>query len=326
MPSFADLIASNGKEVKLQSLSYMDPVRTQETAQHIISAAARILEFERFVDCLEDEKRKNDGLPLHVERRLRLSMRRASSDVDELAQRSLGLFSEAEAVGVLDELVVAACNYVKAHDEITMEANPARAVIPVELENVLVRHGMSRDTWRWTLSNIEITDGVVKCNGSSLEYQTGQLRIPIAPKPAGPHLAKAQGLGTEAGTESTVRELKASDLSAVLGLSSPADGGGVQLMSLIGSALHGMTNFQRTREHETIRMGLQVTKLGFGLLIIVAVVVVLIAAAIFFEEARLGIVALALLLAALFGADYCKTDETGTTCVKIPPADDSPVG
>jgi hypothetical protein len=58
----------------------------------------------------------------------------------------------------------------------------------------------------------------------------------------------------------------------------------------------------------------------------VAIAVVLIFAAIFFKKLELGLVALAILLAALFGADYCKEDETGRKCVKIPPADDSPVG
>jgi len=119
---------------------------------------------------------------------------------------------------------------------------------------------MSQDTWRWTLSNIRFVDGVVKPNGSSLESnrkrvirdQTDQLRISIAPKPT-----------------VRVREWKASDLSPVLGLGSSGNGGGVQLMSLIGSALHRMTDFQRAREHETIRrMELQVTELGFGILIV----------------------------------------------------------
>jgi hypothetical protein len=309
----------------LRCIRYLEPVRTEGAVRQIISAAARILMYERFIDGLEDEKRINGQLPAQVERELRVSMGQASSDVDELVRGYHRLISEAEAVGAVDELVVAACECVRKHGKIPIKATSAQSLMPAAFDG-LVKYGMPSDIWRWTLSHLETTDGALRCSDDGLQYETEKQRISIVPTPVGPRIGSARASGRaarprEAGTV-------ANDPDRSLGLASSRDG--VQLTPLIAFILRQMTEAQRNREQETIRLGLQITKLGILPLVIIAVVVVVIAVAIFIEDFRLGAAAVLLGLLLLLGGRVCKTDETGTRqCVDVPPAsaaDDSPTG
>jgi hypothetical protein len=230
-----------------ERIRFLDYRLLEDTPREIVSLAARILRYERYLDHLELTKDKQGSLPSGVEISAGRSIQRTLADIKAAGNLILELIDELELTGALPHLVPHLAGRLQS---IVVTPSSLFSEHGSFLEGWLAERGMPVELWRWAMKCLDLNGYTAVAHELSLQVLRDGKSLGM--------IVTADGLRFDA--------------ASILGLPSRKKPVSVDAASVVRMAVQTFSTLYERRARMTATEGVQVFPTGFWPILIIVIV------------------------------------------------------